>query len=234
MDTSDPTLLGPGFWDQGILTTLGINATSFAKTLHLPDVPLNECFMVFGGVGLLFNIVSRCEASQHVKKLDLRYLISYSNVLKSRKTKNLAVITPLFGLLPFIFQTTCNCIWLANAPSIMKNGHLVAFSLYWCLAFAYQVGILITAHTTGQSFPWFNVLHILSALGAADAWSATNGKTAFQTTERKALVAVYMALVLSLCAYAFFVYDVVGEICDYFDINCLTVSQLPVCSLQQF
>lgn len=125
----------------------------------------------------------------------------------------------------------------------MEKGHLVAFSLYWCLAFAYQVGILITAHTTGQNFPWFNVLQVVSAVGAADAYFATHGKDfAFQVTEGKALGAVYIALAVSFAAYAFFIWDVVGEvsllcsrrkivwvevsaqICDYFDINCLTVS----------
>lgn len=95
----------------------------------------------------------------------------------------------------------------------MDNGHLVAFSLYWCLAFAYQVGILITAHTTGQNFPWFNVLQVVSVIGASDAYFATHGKDfAFQTTKSKALGAVYIALAVSFAAYSFFIWDVVGEV----------------------
>jgi len=198
---------GPTFWDQGILTTIGIRDSGIVNALHIKDLPLNECFIIFGAIGCGFNIIS-----------------SYGNVTKARRAKNLSVVTPALGLLPFVFQAACNVVWLHNAQSIKANGHLVAFSLYYCLAFAYQVGILITAHTTAQSFPWFNILQVVSFVGALDAYLGTQGNAwAFQTTERKALVAVYIALVLSFAAYAFFVYDVVGEICDYFDINCLTI-----------
>lgn len=49
---------GPSFWDTGVLALLRLG--SIAEKIHVPDVPVNICFMLFGGVGLLFNIFTRC------------------------------------------------------------------------------------------------------------------------------------------------------------------------------
>lgn len=163
-------------------------------------------------------------------------------MIKKRLADKQDIISPLFGLYPFIIHAGCNVAWLYFAPGIMGSGHLVAFSLYWGLAFAYQVGLLITAYTTKQSFPYFNMMMVISALGAADAWEGSRNGTAFQTSTDRQITSVYVALGIALCVYAVFVRDVIGsvglihnnasytlklgfilQICAYLDINCLTV-----------
>lgn len=50
---------GPSFWDQGILTFTKLDRIESINNLGLKNLPLNECFMVFGAIGLLFNILAR-------------------------------------------------------------------------------------------------------------------------------------------------------------------------------
>jgi ethanolaminephosphotransferase len=49
---------GPSFWDTGILTFTGLNKVPMVAQL-LPNIGLNEAFMVFAGFGLAFNIQTR-------------------------------------------------------------------------------------------------------------------------------------------------------------------------------
>ena len=63
ISTDDVDLTGPTFWDQPVLTFLGIeNVPQVAK--YVPNKGLNEAFMWFGALGLLFNIITRC-AQRH-------------------------------------------------------------------------------------------------------------------------------------------------------------------------
>lgn len=83
---------------------------------------------------------------------------------------------------------------------------------FWGLCFAYQVGLLITAHTTKQPLPYYNLLMLLSIVGAYDARQGSLGKFAFQSNPDYQMYAVYIALAIAAGFYAFFVYDVVGEV----------------------
>jgi ethanolaminephosphotransferase len=51
-------IAGPTFWDQGILTFTRLNRIP-QVVQHVPNIGLNESFMVFGAFALAFNIVSR-------------------------------------------------------------------------------------------------------------------------------------------------------------------------------
>lgn len=50
--------IGSAFWDTGVLTFLGLD-TNPAIAGKIPNIGLNESFMVFGAFGLAFNIISR-------------------------------------------------------------------------------------------------------------------------------------------------------------------------------
>lgn len=50
---------GPGFWDQGILTVTRLKSIGLIKMLHLKDVPLNECAMLFAIISLASNTIGR-------------------------------------------------------------------------------------------------------------------------------------------------------------------------------
>lgn len=60
--------VGPTFWDQPILTFLGIeHIPEVAK--YIPNKGLNEAFMWFGGLGLASNIVTRSAHSHRAAEL---------------------------------------------------------------------------------------------------------------------------------------------------------------------
>lgn len=49
---------GPSFWDQRILTFTRLDRIP-KVVQHVPNIGLNESFMVFGAFALAFNIISR-------------------------------------------------------------------------------------------------------------------------------------------------------------------------------
>lgn len=51
--------IGPGFWDQNILSFTRLENIDWMAS-RVPNLPLNVCFMLFTGFGLAFNIVTRC------------------------------------------------------------------------------------------------------------------------------------------------------------------------------
>jgi ethanolaminephosphotransferase len=104
---------GPEFWDVGVLTFLRLDHQPLITKLHLKNLPLNECFLVFGSFGLLFNILG-----------------SYKNVYKATAKKGESVITPIFGLLPFVINAGLNVWWLAGNDFI-RTQHLLPFAVFW-------------------------------------------------------------------------------------------------------
>ncbi|KAG6330161.1 hypothetical protein ID866_8929 [Astraeus odoratus] len=52
-------IFGPSFWDKGILSLTHLDLLIPEVTTVVPNIRLNEAFMVFAGFGLAFNISSR-------------------------------------------------------------------------------------------------------------------------------------------------------------------------------
>jgi ethanolaminephosphotransferase len=147
-------------------------------------------------------------------------------VIRARRSRGESSLKPLLGLLPFAVHTVFQVAYLYGAPFILRR-HLVAFSLSWGLAFAYQVGLLIVAHVTKSSFPKYHYGMVLSFIGAVDA----NAQRLFGVRpliNRDAggqLLWTYGCLIVAAVMHAFFIWDVVGTVCAYFDINCLTLKK---------
>jgi len=51
-------ITGPAFWDKKLLTFTHLDRIP-QVVQHVPNIGLNESFMVFGAFGLAFNIFSR-------------------------------------------------------------------------------------------------------------------------------------------------------------------------------
>lgn len=60
---------------------------------------------------------------------------------------------------------------VAGKDLLLHSAAFVPFLCMWGLQFAHQVGRMILAHVTGQSFPIFDVQWIWAAVGVVDAWS---------------------------------------------------------------
>ncbi|CAD6977284.1 unnamed protein product [Tilletia controversa] len=198
---------GPTFWDQGILNVTGLaKIDGVQKVFARFNVPLSEAFLIFGAIGLAFNVVA-----------------SYSNVLAAVSKKRQQAgksaasasagssLKPLLGLLPLLVQIAGNTVWVtAQKQQIMVDGHaFIPFLSYWGIAFAYNVGLLIVAHVTKAPFPYWNAAAVWSVIGAIDASLPT---PLLQSTPGRVRATVYVSLFAAFVLYGHFCYHVITTI----------------------
>lgn len=211
---------GPAVWDTRILDLFHLtkyfhntHTTIFSVPVDL-NFQLNEAFMVFGGFGLAFNIVS-----------------SYSNVRAAQHAKKKRTFTPILRLLPFVLSAALQIMWLSHPEwmhsAIIESNLFVPFLCAWGLQFAHMVGRMIIAHVTSTRFPLWDWMWIWSLIGAADA----NAQRLFgcdpiiQSTQKGAAALVWLTLVMSLVAYGRFVTLVIQDITEYLGIACFKVKK---------
>lgn len=207
---------GPQVWNNKIFTVLRIEDSPLVA--KLPNLPLNEAFMVFGGLGLGLNIFT-----------------SYSNVLRAgRKARphrpsSKQSYSPFILLMPFVVSTGIQLAWLShpkfNESWIIDSPSFVPFCCAWGLQFAHQVGRMILAHTTGTPFPIFDWIWLLSLFGALDAnLPKIVGIPPFlQTSPGATARVVWFTLAVSGIMYARFVILVIRDITEYLGIACFRV-----------
>ena len=92
---------------------------------------------------------------------------------KQPALKKKSTLRPLLHLLPFLFSTLIQIVWLShpqyNDSYIIKSAAFVPFLCAWDLQFAHQVGKINLAHITKTSFTVWVWIWVLSFLGALDA-----------------------------------------------------------------
>ncbi|KAK3489185.1 CDP-alcohol phosphatidyltransferase-domain-containing protein [Neurospora hispaniola] len=213
---------GASFWQQGMLSTLGVPQTlTFGTTaLTLPSFLYNfsftEWYMVQGTVVLVYNTVE-----------------SARNVIRARRARGDRSRYALVGLLPFFATWALVVAYLFLQPNIL-HGHLVPFVLFAGIVNAYSVGKMITAHLVKLDFPYWNVMVIPLGLGVFDSlgpvihryapdglknlgWPSALGDGVYQVAY------MFCMLGMAVGVYGSFVVDVIVTICDYLDIWCLTI-----------
>ncbi|KAL9935023.1 hypothetical protein V8E36_006099 [Tilletia maclaganii] len=207
---------GPTFWDQGILNVTGLaKLETVQRFLAGFNMPLSEAFLLFGAVGLAFNVAS-----------------SYSNVLaaiaKKRKaagktsSQSALSLKPLLGLIPLVVQVAGNTIWAtAQKQQIMVDGHaFIPFLSYWGIAFAYNVGLLIVAHVTKAPFPYWNAAAVWSVIGAIDA---SLPSPLIQSSPERIRATVYVSLAAAFVLYGHFCYHLITTITEEIGVPCFVV-----------
>ncbi|KAI6012769.1 hypothetical protein F5J12DRAFT_718080 [Pisolithus orientalis] len=204
-------LFGPSFWDKRILSFTHLDMIPWV-TKHVPNIRLNEAFMVFAGFGLAFNIVS-----------------SYRNVRKAMKASGKSRIRPLLTLFPFVVSVTLQALWLLNPSfsnsAIIHSPLFLPFLCAWGLQFAHQVGKMILSHVTSSPFPVWNPLWIWNAIGVLDAHlpHLLDRFPIIQSTPKRTALFIYLTLAVSFLAYARFCALVIKDITEYLGIACFTV-----------
>ncbi|KAF8586240.1 choline ethanolaminephosphotransferase [Ramaria rubella] len=199
---------GPTVWDTGILTFTRLDSVEWI-TENVPNVGLNEAFMIFGGFALAFNIIT-----------------SYGNVYQSCRAAGKSVLRPLLFLLPFPTTVLLQVLWLLSPSSPIRNSSLfVPFLCAWGLQFAHQVGRMILAHVTGSCFPYWNWLWVWFAIGAVDANAPRifGVEPFFQGSFISTRLFVYLTLVITFFFYERFCTLVITEITNHLGIACFTV-----------
>ncbi|KAJ7292627.1 hypothetical protein C8J57DRAFT_1549851 [Mycena rebaudengoi] len=201
---------GASFWDTGILTFLRL--TDMPLVNQLPNLPLNDAFMVFGAFGVIFNIQS-----------------SYRNVRRAMLASGKSTTWPLMLLFPFVISAGIQVFWLTHPTydnsAIINSALFVPFLCAWGLQFAHQVGRMILAHVTSSPFPSWDWMWVWSLLGAVDAnLPQLLGRAPIvQTSERNRAIFVYLTLAISFVAYGRFCTLVINDITNYMGIACFTV-----------
>ncbi|CCM01447.1 uncharacterized protein FIBRA_03499 [Fibroporia radiculosa] len=204
-------IFGAAFWDSRLLSSTGLGKIPVIAE-RIPDLPLNEAFMVFGAFALAFNI-----------------LVSYFNVFKSRIASRKNPFIPLLLLLPFPVSVSIELFWL-SAPSfkestILHSPLFMPFLCAWGLQFAHQVSRMILAHVTKQPFPWWDSMWIWSIVGAVDANLPLliDQPSLIQSSRRNTAIFIYVTLAVSFLSYARFCTLVIKDITNYLGIACFTV-----------
>ncbi|GAA5884481.1 hypothetical protein JCM6882_005268 [Rhodosporidiobolus microsporus] len=202
---------GPQFWDTGVLSLLGLSPSSHPILSQLPfrlkDLPLNDLFLSFSTIGLLFNIFS-----------------AFHNIylsLPAASRSPLHLLKPISRLSPWALHTAAMVSWLHARESLLLRTTLFhPFAIFWGLAFAHHVQLVILSHLTKSPFPaaWKHPLLLLSILGAVDAQVGV-----VQTSEERTHNVVLACVGIAFLVYAHFVWEVIGDICAFYDINCLTI-----------
>ncbi|KAJ7083364.1 CDP-alcohol phosphatidyltransferase-domain-containing protein [Mycena belliarum] len=201
---------GPSFWDTGVLTFLHLTDAPLAN--KLPDLPLNDLFMVFAACGLGFNVLS-----------------SYRNVRRAMITSNKSTTWPILLLMPFVASAGIQMFWLMHPryddSAIINSTLFVPFLCAWGLQFAHQVGRMILAHVTSSRFPWWDWMWVWSLVAAIDANLPLLAGRAplMQTSAANRAVVVYLTLAISLAAYVRFCTLVIHDITNFMGIACFTV-----------
>lgn len=201
---------GASFWQQSMLRTLGVPASSSIPAA-LYDLSFTQWYMVQGALVLVFNTIE-----------------SARNVIRARRARGDRSRGALLGLLPFFGIWVLVVAYLALHPTILHS-HLVPFVMFAGVVNAYSVGQMITAHLVKLDFPYWNVLGLPLAFGVGDAlgpllqertgfgWPSALGDDVYQ------VAFMFLMLGMAVGVYGSFVVDVIVTICDYLDIWCLTI-----------
>lgn len=197
---------GPAFWDRGLLDVTQLHRLELVQsspTLLRLNFSLNETFLALSGAALLVNVMA-----------------SYANVSKSRRERGETAITAVTGLVPFVVQAFAISFWLtANDSQIVADPYaFLPFLLFWGLAFAYNVGLMITAHVTQAPFPYWNAMLVWICLGAIDARVGL-----LQTSPQAIRYTVYGSLAAAALLYVDFAHYVVTTITTEFGTACFKV-----------
>ncbi|KAK5051450.1 hypothetical protein LTR84_003102 [Exophiala bonariae] len=196
---------GGSYWQQPMLPTLGVPKSDLIPNA-IYQKAWNEWLMLYGGLVLVFNVVS-----------------SALGVMKVRRERGQDPYKPLLGLLPLVITWTLIPAYLALNPVILHH-HLIPFVLFAGMVNAYSVGQMIVAHLVKARFPYQNVLVVPLAFAVGDSlgprlglWPSALGDDIYQ------VAFIFLCLGLALGVYGSFVHDVITTICDYLDIWCLTI-----------
>ncbi|KAG0706676.1 CDP-alcohol phosphatidyltransferase-domain-containing protein [Suillus ampliporus] len=204
-------ICGPTFWDKKFLAFTRLDRIPQVAQ-HVPNIGLNESFMVFGGFALAFNIIS-----------------SYRNVIKSTKAAGKSSLKPLIYLLPFVVSATLQILWLLSPSyhdsAIIHSPLFLPFLCAWGLQFAHQVGRMILSHVTSAPFPLWHSMWIWSIIGVIDAQLPFlfDKPSLIQSTPKRTAVFIYLTLAVSFLTYARFCALVIGDITEFLGIACFTV-----------
>lgn len=144
------------------------------------------------------------------------------NVAKARRAQKLPVLPVFLDWVPMLIYISSTCAWLYSPYSIvLRDNHLLLFCVTQSFVFGRMTTKIILAHLTRQPFPYWTVL-IAPLVGGA--LMANAPRIGCQRVEpRIELWYLYAYFVVALVVYFRWALLVINAICNYLQINCLTI-----------
>lgn len=196
---------GPLWWSKSLSDVLSMKLPSY-----LASVKMNEAF----AAPCLFLIA-------------LNLIASIVNIRAHCRDKKISIFSTLPGLIPYALLIGSMVAWLHASPYLLQK-HIVAVILAFGICFGNMVGQMIVKHVTHDKFPYFNLSLMPLIVGAIVSQArehAGMGKQWPITVEHE-IYYVYGCLSVAVYLHTHFVLGVIGEICRYLDIYCLTIKQV--------
>jgi ethanolaminephosphotransferase len=144
------------------------------------------------------------------------------NVVKARRAQNLPVAPVFLEWYPMAVYTFGVGTWLYSPyTTLLTDNRLVLFCLTMSFVFGRMTTKIILAHLTHQPFPYWTVMLVPLLGGAALANLPRIGFPAVSAVVELWYLRAYF--VFAGVAYFRWAFLVIGSICDYLGINCLTI-----------
>ncbi|OCK84708.1 ethanolaminephosphotransferase 1 [Lepidopterella palustris CBS 459.81] len=149
------------------------------------------------------------------------------NVARARRAQNLPIAPLFLEWTPMLIFVAATAAWLGSPYShLLKANHLVLFCLTMSLVFGRMTTKIILAHLTRQPFPYWTVM-LGPLVGGAVLVNYPHLPIPFKLwgPVSQEVEAWYLRgyFVFAAVVYARWAILVIGSICEYLGINCLTI-----------
>ena len=155
-----------------------------------------------------------------------------TNVIRARRTANLPLLPIFLEWTPMAIYTLSIYFWLyapTGYSTLMPENHLTLFCLTMSFVFGRMTTKIILAHLTRQPFPYWTTMLLPLIIGAFITRLPDLGLPAFwgqdvEGGKERELWFLWGYFVFAFVAYFRWAFIVVGRICEYLNINCLTIT----------
>ena len=196
-------LYGPQIWHRPLATWFGLPGL-------LGDASLVDLWVPFVLGTFLIAHLPSCVA----------------NVVQARRRQGLPVAPVFLEWTPLLVFWLGGSAWLYSPHSRLLAGrHLVLFCLTMACVFGRMTTKIILAHLTRQPFPYWTVMLVPLLVGAALVNAPFVGWTVFTAESELRFLQGY--LIFAVVVYARWAVLVISTICNYLQINCLTITPKP-------
>ncbi|KAK5082356.1 hypothetical protein LTR05_007502 [Lithohypha guttulata] len=144
------------------------------------------------------------------------------HVVDARRNADLPVLPVFLEWLPMLIYTGSIAAWLGSDDShLLQDNHLTLFCLTLSLVFGRLTTKIILHHLTRQPFPYWTILLLPLVGGAVLANLSRLGIDPVSPDFEYLYLQAYF--VFALVVYGNWAWRVIGSICRFLDINCLTI-----------
>ena len=147
-----------------------------------------------------------------------------NNVAKARRAQNLPLAPVFLEWTPFFVFAFAIGSWLYSPYStLLRENRVVLFCLTMSFVFGRMTTKIILAHLTRQPFPYWTVM-LVPLVGGAVLVNAPPFLGFEPVTVAVELWYLRAYFVFSVVAYFNWAIFVINSICEYLEINCLTIT----------